>query len=139
MAESLTALVVDDDPDVCWALEMLLLGDRFTVVTVEGGTDALRWLKDSKPACHLILIDAKLSDIEGVDLASRIRTETSCVAPLILVSGYFYKDDSLVQESLRTGLVSAFVAKPFRHDDILKTIHAVLSTGQGSTPVVSFP
>ena len=139
MAESLTALVVDDDPDVCWALEMLLLGDRFTVVTVDGGTEALRWLKESKPACHLILIDAKLSDIDGVDLAGRIRSETSCLAPLILVSGYFYKNDSLVQESLRTGLVSAFVAKPFRHDDMLKAIHAVLSTGQRSTPVVSSP
>jgi len=139
MAESLTALVVDDEPDVCWALETLLLGDRFTVVTVGRGTEALRWLKESEPACHLILIDAKLSDIEGVDLARRIRTETSCVAPLILVSGYFYKDDSLVQETLRTGLVSAFVAKPFRHDEILNAIHAVLSTGQGSTHVVSSP
>ena len=66
-------------------------------MTVGSGTEALRWLKESEPACHLILIDAKLPDIEGVDLARRIRAETSCVAPLILISGYFYKDDSLVQ------------------------------------------
>ena len=130
MAESLTALVVDDEPDVCWALETLLLGDRFTVVTVGGGTEALRWLKESEPACHVILIDAKLSDIEGVDLARRIRTETSCVAPFILVSGYFYEDDSLVQDTLRSGLVSAFIAKPFRHDEILNAIRAVLSVEQ---------
>ena len=76
------------------------------------------------------MIDAKLSDIEGVDLARRIRTETSCIAPLILVSGYFYKDDSLVQDTLRSGLVSAFVAKPFRHDEILNAIRAVLSVEQ---------
>ena len=130
MAESLTVLVVDDEPDVCWVLQTLLRRDRFTVVTVGSGTEALRWLKASELACHLILVDAKLSDIEGVDLAGRIRTETSCVAPLILVSGYFYKDDSLVQETLRTGLVSAFVAKPFRHDEILNAIHAVLSIEQ---------
>ncbi len=139
MPESLTVLVVDDEPDVCWALETLLREDRFTVVTVGSGTEALRWLKESEPACHLVLVDAKLPDIEGVDLARRIRTETSCAAPLILVSGYFYKDDSLVQEILRTGLVSAFVAKPFRHDELLNTIHAVLSTGPGSTHVVSSP
>ena len=129
MPESLTVLVVDDEPDVCWALETLLRGDRFTVVTVGSGAEALRWLKESEPACHLVLVDAKLPDIEGVELARRIRSETSCAAPLILVSGYFYKDDSLVQELLRTGLVSAFVAKPFRHDELLNTIHAVLSTG----------
>jgi len=46
---------------------------------------------------------------------------------------------SLVQNILRTGFVSAFVAKPFRHDEILNAIHAVLSTGQGATPVVSSP
>lgn len=129
MAESLTVLVVDDEPDVCWALETLLRKHGFTVVTVESGTEALRWLKESEPACHLVLVDAKLTDIEGVDLARRIRTETSCDAPLILVSGYFYKDDSIVQDNLRTGLVSAFVTKPFHHDEILSAIHAVLSTG----------
>jgi len=130
MAESLTVvLVVDDEPDVCWALETLLQGERFTVVTVENGTEALQWLKGGKPACHLVLLDAKLPDIDGVDLASRIRTETSCTAPLILISGYFYQDDSLVEDSLRTGLIAAFITKPFRHDEILSTIHAVLSTG----------
>ena len=139
MPESLTVLVVDDEPDVGWALETLLRREGFTVVTAESGTEALRWLKAAEQGCHLILVDAKLPDIDGVDLAGRIRTETSCVAPFILVSGYFYKDDSLVQEILRTGLVSAFVAKPFRHDEILNAIHAVLSIGQGSTHVVSSP
>ena len=129
MAESLTVLVVDDESDVCWALETLLRGERFTVVTAGSGTEALRWLKQSQPACHLILVDAKLPDIEGVDLAGRIRTETSCVAPMILVSGYFYKDDSVVQHTLRSGLVSAFITKPFRHDEMLNAINTVLSTG----------
>lgn len=139
MAESLTALVVDDELDVCWALETLLRRERFTVVTVGSGTEALRWLKESKPACHLVLVDAKLPDIEGVDLAKLIRTETPCVAPVILVSGYFYKDDSLVQDTLRSGLIFAFVTKPFRHEELLNAIHAALSTGQGSTPMVSSP
>lgn len=119
-------LVVDDEPDVCWALETLLRRNGFTVVTAGSGVAALRWLNESDPACCLALIDAKLSDIEGVELARRIRIETSCVAPLILVSGYFYKDDSIVQDNLRTGLISAFVTKPVHHDELLKAIHAVL-------------
>lgn len=129
MADHLAVLVVDDEPDVCWVLETLLRGPLFSVVTTGSGADALQWLKESEPACHLILLDAKLSDIDGVDLAKRIRTETSCAAPIILVSGYFYKDDILVQDTLRTGLVSAFVTKPFRHDELLNSINAVLSTG----------
>lgn len=129
---SVTVLVVDDEPDVCWALETLLRRNGFTVVTVGGGAEALRWFKESTPTCHIILLDAKLADIEGVELARRIRAETSCTAPVILVSGYFYKDDSIVQDNLRTGLISAFVTKPVHHDELLKAIHAALSTEQVS-------
>jgi DNA-binding response OmpR family regulator len=127
-----TVLVVDDEPDVCWALETLLRRNGVTVVTVGGGVEALRWLKESTTACRLILLDAKLADIEGVELARRIRAETSFTGPVILVSGYFYKDDSIVKDNLRTGLISAFVTKPVHHDELLKTIHAVLSTEQVS-------
>lgn len=129
MAECLTVLVVDDEADVRWALEMILRRNGFMVATAGSGEEALRWLREAKLACHLILLDAKLGDIEGVELARRIRRETSCTAPVILVSGYFYKDDSIVQDNLRTGLIAAFVTKPFRHDDILNAIYSVLSIG----------
>tara|TARA_B110000259_G_C14019329_1_gene402457 strand:- start:421 stop:822 length:402 start_codon:yes stop_codon:yes gene_type:complete len=130
MTTSETVLVVDDEPDVCWALEKLLIKNYFKVVTVGGGAETLRWLKQWTPACCLILLDAKLADIEGVELAQRIRTQTSCTAPMILVSGYFYKDDSIVQDNLRTGLISAFVTKPVHHDELLKAIQRVLYTKQ---------
>jgi DNA-binding NarL/FixJ family response regulator len=40
---------------------------------------------------------------------------------------------------VRAGLVSAFVTKPFRHDELLTAVHAVLTIGQGSTHLVSAP
>jgi DNA-binding response OmpR family regulator len=76
------------------------------------------------------LIDAKLTDIDGVDLAKQIRSETTCTAPMIMVSGYFYRDDGVVQDTLRSGLVSAFVTKPYRHTEMLATIATVLNKGQ---------
>lgn len=139
MIEFMTVLIVDDEPDVRWALEMILRRNGFSVATAASGDDALRWLKEAGMACRLILLDAKLGDIEGVELARRIRTKTTCMAPVILVSGYFYKDDSLVQLSLRTGLISAFVTKPFRHDEILSAIQAVLATGASALPMESSP
>jgi DNA-binding response OmpR family regulator len=128
MAERLNVLVVDDETDVCWALKTLLHKHGFTVVTVVSGAQALWWLNEKDRECRLILVDAKLGDIEGVELARRIRTETSCAAPVILVSGYFYKDDGVVQDNLSTGLISSFVTKPFRHDEIMSAVRAVLST-----------
>jgi DNA-binding response OmpR family regulator len=46
---------------------------------------------------------------------------------------------SLVQNTLRTGLVSAFVTKPFHHDEILNAIHAVLPIGQATPHRASSP
>jgi DNA-binding response OmpR family regulator len=129
MAKFLTVLVVDDEPDVRWALEMILRKNGFSVATTGSGYEALRWLSEVEQKCCLILLDAKLGDIEGAELARQIRTQTSCIAPIILVSGYFYKDDSLVQHNLKTGLISAFVTKPFHHDDILNAIKMVLLSG----------
>jgi len=137
MDKSRTVLVVDDEPDVRWALEMILRRNGFTVATVASGGDAIRWLEEF--CCHLILLDAKLGDSDGIELASRIRTFTPCHAPIILVSGYFYKDDSLVRNSLTTGLISAFVTKPFNHNEIMGTICSVLSIGDRTIPMVPSP
>lgn len=133
MAEGVTSiLVVDDDPDVCWALKRVLCEEGFTVETVENGHEAFMRLQDTR--FQLILLDAKLSDIDGIDLARRIRDERACVAPMILVSGYFYGDDSLVQECLQRGLFCAFVTKPFRHEDLRHVIRQTLGTELSSTP-----
>lgn len=132
-----SVLVVDDEPDVCWALGRLLRGEGFAVEAVGSGSEALSRLNAS--VFHLVLVDAKLPDIDGVDLARRIRAETPCASPLVLVSGYFYSDDSLVQDCLRSGLFSAFVTKPFQHESLLQAIRKALSAEQNSTPLASSP
>jgi len=137
MSESVTVLVIDDEPDVRWALEMMLIKHGFTVALAGSGAEALCWLRQQ--SCQVMLLDAKLGDVDGVELAKQIRHTTPCTAPVILVSGYFYKDDSAIQRNLRAGVISAFVTKPFRHDDILKAIHSVLMTGWTGTPVALTP
>ncbi len=124
MEKEVHVLVVDDEAGVRWALEMILLRNGFCVASVGSGEEALAWL--SKQACHVILMDAKLGDIEGVELAKKIRRQVVSAAPVILVSGYFYKDDSTVQSSLAAGDIAALVTKPFRHEEILTAIQSVM-------------
>ncbi len=130
-------LVVDDEAGVRWALEMVLLRNGFSVASVGSGEEALAWLGQQK--CQVILMDAKLGDIEGVELARKIRKQGVSVAPVILVSGYFYRDDSTVQSSLMAGDIAGFVTKPFRHEEILKAIHCVLMTGASTLPMAPAP
>lgn len=128
-ADGHQVLVVDDEPDVCWALQTLLTNHRFAVVAVGSGTEALLWFDRRQEACDLVLVDAKLPDMDGFELAQRIRAADGCRAPVVMVSGYFYKDDLLVQNALHSGLIAGFVTKPFRHDEMLEVIHGVLSLG----------
>jgi CheY-like chemotaxis protein len=137
MPAAVTVLVIDDEPDVRWALQMMLLQHGFGVALVGSGAEALLWLQQQ--TCQVMLLDAKLGDVDGFELAGRIQTLTPCTAPIILVSGYFYTDDIAIQRNLRAGVIAAFVTKPFRHEDILKAIHGVLLTGNKGLPRVINP
>ncbi len=66
-------------------------------------------------------LDAKLPDIEGLDLARRLR-DIDPVIHIVMISGYFYRDDNDVQNALAEGLIKGFIGKPFDHDEILKAI-----------------
>lgn len=120
-----TALVVDDEPDIRWALRQLLEAGGFTVNTASSGSEALENILSS-PQCDIVLVDAKLPDIDGVDLARRIRSDTDCKAPLILVSGYFLPGDEAVVQAINSKLFAAFISKPFSHDVLMDRIQKML-------------
>jgi DNA-binding NtrC family response regulator len=116
-------LVVDDDPDIGWALDKLLgkLGAR-CILAFDGQT-ALEVVQ-LQHVC-LTLVDAKLPDIDGLDLAATIRS-THPGIPVILVSGYFYQDDAVIQAAFQQGLICGFVEKPFSHAGIIGAMEAAL-------------
>ena len=69
----------------------------------------------------LTLLDAKLPDLDGLELARRIRA-LNLTSPIILVSGYFYPEDAAIQEAHATGLIQGFVGKPFLHEQIVRAV-----------------
>jgi two-component system response regulator FixJ len=76
---------VDDDPAVLGSLRFLLETDGFEVETFRSGSALLKAVA-SKPAdCYLI--DYKMPNIDGIDLASRLRSRY-IAAPIILITGY---------------------------------------------------
>lgn len=124
-------LVVDDDPDVCWALKKVLSEAGVTVEAVASGHEALVRLRDAQ--FQLLLLDVKLPDIDGIELVRQIHAEYGGAPPVILVSGYYYSDDALIQECMQRGLVRAFVTKPFSHEYLREVVGAVLRRGPHTT------
>lgn len=108
-------LIIDDEPDMCWALGYILERMNFHAQKAFTGEQALTWVAENH--FPLVFLDAKLPDMEGLDLARRIREKDAGVR-IIIVSGYFYKNNKEVQRALVDGLIAGFIAKPFDHDEI---------------------
>jgi CheY-like chemotaxis protein len=123
--------VVDDDPDICWALEHVLgrLGVKY--IRALDGQSALQAARHNRLA--LALLDAKLPDMDGLELARRIRSSDPRV-PVFVVSGYFYQDDPAIQAALGQGLIRGFVEKPFSHPEIMAAIETALYSPRGRQP-----
>jgi CheY-like chemotaxis protein len=112
-------LIVDDEPDMCWALEHLLNKQGYVTRKALSAQAALKLMEQHRFACAFL--DAKLPDMDGLELARRIRL----IAPdmhLLMVSGYFYRDDVSIQEAIAQGLIVDFISKPFLQAEILRVL-----------------
>jgi DNA-binding NtrC family response regulator len=112
-------LIVDDEPDMCWALEHILEKNGLESKKAFTGREALDLMEVNR--FRVAFLDAKLPDIEGMELARQIRNRDPAVR-IMMISGYFYRDDDAIQKAVTEGLINGFIGKPFDHDEILKAI-----------------
>ena len=115
-------LVIDDEEDMCWALRMILEVEGHTSMVAMNAEGALLLLE--KETFELAFVDAKLPDMEGTDLLARIHVKCPDL-PCVLVSGYLYDDDDLVQTCRSRGLIRAFIGKPFLLTQVRDVLHSV--------------
>ena len=112
-------LIVDDEPDMCWVLESALRSDDCTIQTVTRSADALDLLVAG--FYDVALLDAKLPDIDGAELAAIIRQQSPKTV-VILISGYYHAEDSVIVEGLKSHLFAGFIVKPFDIEHVRKVV-----------------
>ena len=122
--QQLICLIVDDEPDICWALEHILRKQGLRTRRALSAEQALREVQQRSYA--LALLDAKLPDMDGLELARRIRAIDPGVL-MIVVSGYFYHDAPSIQEAQASKLIHDFVAKPFQHEEISRAVRKAMA------------
>lgn len=113
-------LVVDDEPDMCWAMECILSSQGYTVVTVTSGELALATLDQQD--FFFVFMDAKLPDMDGLDVVRQARQLRNGSVRTVLVSGFHYHDDPIIRQSIEIGLINGFLAKPFAHNELLEML-----------------
>jgi DNA-binding NtrC family response regulator len=111
-----SCLVVEDEPGIGWAMRRLLERAGARVIVAVSSTSALEHL--GKETLSAIFLDVKLPDADGFELAEVING-IAPATPIAIISAYFYPNDPKVQQMLDRGIARRFIAKPFRHEELL--------------------
>jgi CheY-like chemotaxis protein len=114
-----TVLIVDDEPDVCWAVASLLKSRGYSVLTVSSGSEALALLRQR--CYYRLFVDAKLQDMDGLEVARRAQALCPGIH-VALISAYYYRDDPAIMSAQRAGTICCFIPKPFSHQEVLKVV-----------------
>ena len=125
-----TILLVEDDPDVRGYARRVLESAGFTVLEAPDGAAAIELAAASAVPIDLLLTDAVLPGIPGVELAERL-VKSAPGLRVMLVSGF--TEETVVRHGVvRPGI--RFLPKPYRADDLIRGVRAVLDGTSASDP-----
>ena len=117
-------LVVDDSETIRDSCRQVLERAGYDVDEAADGKKAIASV--SNIVYHLILLDLKMPDMDGLEVLTRIR-EVNPDTPVVIITGYPSIDSAV--EAMRLG-ASDFVPKPFT-PEVLRTItEKVLKTSR---------
>jgi DNA-binding NarL/FixJ family response regulator len=129
-ARPIRVVVVDDHPMLRQGTESLLArtADIRVVGATGEGSGVFRLLQSRRP--DVLVLDVHLPDMNGVDVAKRVRTEFPDVAVLVLTG---YEEVGYIRTLVRLG-VRGYLGKSASGEDIVAAIRAV---ARGRTVLVS--
>jgi DNA-binding NtrC family response regulator len=113
-------LVVDDEKDICKALEFLLLGEGYEVRTASSGEEALEILKGE--SFEVVITDLKMGKVDGIGVLKETKRLYPDTAVLLMTA--FASVDSAV-EAMKLG-AHDYIVKPFMNEDIRLTLRRTL-------------
>ncbi len=120
-------LIVDDEPSIVDNISFALETEGFSVISCTTGGDALTELEATN--FDLIILDIGLPDMNGFDLAKRIRSSSQ--VPIIFLTARSTEIDRVV--GLELG-ADDYVTKPFSPRELSARVKAVLRRTGSTSP-----
>lgn len=121
------ALIVDDDEELVELIFDALEADgRFETRTANNGFDAGMMVKEYHP--DIIVLDVMLPDINGKEVCTRVRSDTTLDdVRIICISGMVEQDKI---QDLKDSGADQFLQKPFEVDQLIERICRLLDIEQ---------
>jgi DNA-binding response OmpR family regulator len=130
-------LVVDDEPAIRLLAQRALEYRGFTVDTASDGMEALEKVRRWSP--DLVLLDAMLPKLHGFEVARRLRSDPATRALPIVIMTAVYRGWRFAQDARESYGAQDYIEKPFRVDDLLRRVQAVLETTGARAPDAAAP
>ena len=117
MADQVTILAVDDQPQNLRLLDAVLTPRGYRVVTASSGEEAVEALSQSIP--DLVLLDIVMPGIDGYEVCRRIRhNPATAFLPVVMITA---SGDQEKISAIQAG-ADDFVSKPFNQGELLARI-----------------
>jgi DNA-binding response OmpR family regulator len=115
-------LVCDDESDLLLMFQ-IHLESQYNVLTVVSGKeciDKVNELKKKNEMIDLVLLDYKLGDISGENVARKIR-ETEKNIKILMITA-FELDDHIVKNMIQNKYINDIINKPIQLEELSKKI-----------------
>lgn len=117
-------LIAEDYDDNRELLRLLLAGANYEVREARNGRECLT-LACVDPLPDLIMVDLSMPELDGWEVFQRLKENANTAhIPCVAVTAHTDRDRV---RALQSGF-SAFVGKPFRTDELLKTVARLVGT-----------
>lgn len=120
-------LIVDDEPDLCLALEDLLRHVGYTVRSVMTGREALQAAEQRQFGA--VILDLGLPDLSGFEVLRGLEALDPGLPVIVLTASV---QDSHTVESLRQGAF-AYITKPYHRDELILTLRQAVDVREIGT------
>ena len=120
--DGMRCLVVDDDTNACRSVVKMLKDIGMHSEWCASGREAVIRTEDSiqdKDLFGMFLIDWMMPDVNGVEVARRIRRMVGDDVPILILTAYDWSD---IEEEAHNAGVTGFVSKPVFLSDLHKVV-----------------
>ena len=131
-------LVVENNATDRRLLNAILSASGYVVLIAETGASAIKLTQqEERKEPHLILLDIRLPDISGLEVARMLKSASStCNIPIIAVTAYAMPGDA--QKVMESGC-NAYVSKPINVRDLTVLVETFLSWPRRGPPAGVLP
>lgn len=114
--------IVDDDPQVCKSLDLLMRSVGFETAIYGSAESFLNSFSDEPGPPRCLILDVRMQGLSGLGLQDRLREEGVRI-PIIVMTGY--STVSTAVQAMGAGAID-FIEKPFSEQTLLGRVSAAI-------------